>query len=174
LNASFLPFCRSGKSRDHGPNRDLGQLSSYNPRAAHRAVLALESEVKSLCFLGTAAAVLVLATSAAAADKPTTTNSCFSTRNWGGWSAPDNGDILYLKVNSRDVYQLDLTPGSHIRQFPDRFLINRVRGSDWVCSPIDLDLTLSDHDGFREPIFITAMRKLTPDEIAAIPKKDRP
>jgi hypothetical protein len=61
-----------------------------------------------------------------------------------------------------------------VRKDADRFLINRVRGSSWICSPIDLDLTLSDHNGFKEPIFVKGLRKLTPAEVAAIPAKEKP
>jgi hypothetical protein len=69
---------------------------------------------------------------------------------------------------------VDLTKGTHVRRDADRFLINRVRGSNWICSPLDLDLTLSDHHGFQEPLIARALRKLTPEEVAAIPKKDLP
>jgi hypothetical protein len=134
----------------------------------------VEFEVKTLLFVATAVAILLAASSTAAADKPAAKSSCFATRDWQGWSAPGDGDTLYLKVGTRDVYRVDLTPGSHIRKDPDKFLINRVRGSDWVCSAIDLDLTLSDHEGFKEPVFVKSLRKLTPDEVAAIPKADRP
>jgi hypothetical protein len=69
---------------------------------------------------------------------------------------------------------VDLTPGTHARKYGDRFLINQVRGSNWICSPLDLDLTLSDRQGFREPLIARSLRKLTPAEIAAIPRKDLP
>jgi hypothetical protein len=63
------------------------------------------------------------------------------------------------------------SPGLHNG---DRFLVNRVRGSDWICSPLDLDLTLADHNGYREPLISRSLRKLTPAEVAAIPRKDLP
>jgi hypothetical protein len=52
--------------------------------------------------------------------------------------------------------------------------VSRIRGSNWICSPLDLDLTLSDHLGFREPLIARSLRKLTPEEVAAIPRKDLP
>ena len=100
--------------------------------------------------------------------------SCFQTRDWDGWTAPGDGDFLYLRVKPNDIYRVDLTPGSHVRKEPDRFLVNRVRGSSWICSALDLDLTMSDQNGFREPLIARSLRKLTPAEVAAIPRKDLP
>lgn len=130
--------------------------------------------MKAVHILGAAAAITLLATSAMAADKPSAKQSCFRSNDWQGWSAPGDGDVLYLKVNVRDIYRVDLIAGSHVRKEPDNFLVSRVRGSDWICAPIDLDLTLSDHEGFRQPIFVKSLRKLTPTEVAALPPKDLP
>jgi hypothetical protein len=50
-----------------------------------------------------------------------------------------------------------------------------IRGSDWICSPLDLQLAVADsHGGFREPLIVKKITKLTPDEIHAIPAKYRP
>lgn len=119
-------------------------------------------------------AVMLAATGAHAAADPKATRDCFRSIDWEGWSAPQGGDMLLLRVHLHDVYRVDLIPGSHVRKDPDRFLVNRVRGSSWICSPLDLDLTLSDHHGFEEPLFPRAIRKLTPAEVAAIPRKDLP
>jgi hypothetical protein len=129
--------------------------------------------VKTVWFLGMAAAVALVATNAGAQDKAPAKNSCFPSRNWDGWSAPGDGDFLYLRV-SKDIYRVDLTPGSHIRKEGDRFLINKMVGTDYICTALDLQLTLADHNGFSEPVLATSLRKLTPEEVAAIPAKDRP
>jgi hypothetical protein len=119
-------------------------------------------------------ALVLTVTGASAATDPRPGNSCFLSNGWDGWSAPRDGDVLYLRVNMHDIYRVDLTPGTHVRKDPDRFLVNRVRGSSWICSPLDLDLTLSDHHGFQEPLIARSLRKLTPAEVAAIPRKDLP
>ena len=101
-------------------------------------------------------------------------SGCFATNQWRGWSASPSGDALYLRVNNSDVYQVDLTPGSHARHTPGYFLVNNVRGSNWICSALDLNLAISDDLGFRQPLIARSMRKLTPAEVAAIPPKHRP
>lgn len=109
------------------------------------------------------------------ADKPQpASRDCFQTRNWDGWTAPGDGDVLLLKVGVRDIYRVELAPGSRVRKQPDNFLISRARGSSFICSPLDLDLALSDHQGFSTPLIARSLRKLTPEEVAAIPPKDRP
>ena len=105
---------------------------------------------------------------------PKSGKDCFLSNRWEGWSAPGNADVLYLRVNTRDIYRVDLTPGTKVRKDSDRFLVNRVRGSNWICSPLDLDLTLSDHHGFQQGLITRGLRKLTPQEIAAVPRKDLP
>ena len=119
-------------------------------------------------------AAMLAATGANAAAASQSAKDCFRSNDWEGWSAPGDGDVLYLRIKMHDVYRIDLVPGSHVRKDPGYFLVNRVRGSNWICSPLDLDLTVSDQQGFREPLFPRSIRKLAPAEIAAIPRKDLP
>jgi hypothetical protein len=118
---------------------------------------------------------LALAATAALADKaPEHGNNCFLSNNWKNWTASPDGDTLYLRIELNKIYRVDLTPGSHAHKYPGSFLVNQVRGSNWICSPLDLDLTLADDAGMRQPLIARSLRELTPAEIAAIPKKDRP
>ena len=120
------------------------------------------------------AAALLAATAASATEKSPSGRSCFLSTDWRGWSAPGDGDVLYFRVRLNDVYRVDLTPGTHVRRFADQFLVVKQRGSSWICSPLDLDMSLSDTHGFRQPLIARSLRKLTPQEVAAIPKKDLP
>lgn len=129
-------------------------------------------------LIGAALAGGLLVSTATARTTETTTPSkparaCFSLSDWHGWSSPSR-DVLYLKVRAKDVYRLDLSRGSSQLQWPGSHLVTVVRGSDQICSPIDLDLRVADGHGMEIPLFIKAITKLTPEEIAALPKKDRP
>lgn len=123
-----------------------------------------------------AAVALSLTAAAPVSAEPAQAPSrdCFVTGNWHGWSAPGEGDVLYLRVGVRDYYRVDLTPGTHVRRSYDRFLVNNVRGSSWICSALDLNLTLADNYGFRQPIIARELRKLTPEEVEAMPEGDLP
>jgi hypothetical protein len=123
----------------------------------------------------TAALALSFAATAAQATSPQPRQNCFPAGSaWQNWSAAKNGDVLYLRVHINDIYRVDLTPGSRVYKSPGYFLVNKVRGSDWICSALDLDLTLASDYGFRKPLIAVSMRKLTPAEVAAIPRKDLP
>lgn len=99
--------------------------------------------------------------------------SCFYSTQWRGWSSPSR-DVLLLRVNNRDVYRVDLTPGPHSLRAPGAFLVNKVRGSNLVCSAIDLNLAVSEGHGFSSPLIARQLTKLTPDEVAQIPKRYLP
>ena len=132
---------------------------------------------RQLIAIGAAAAALAFTSAAQASpeSKPATKGSgCFASNQWKSWTAGPGGDTLYLRVNLKDVYQVDLTKGSRARKSPGYFLVNQVRGSNWICSALDLDLTISDDLGFRQPLIARSMRKLSPEEVAAIPRKFQP
>ena len=130
--------------------------------------------MKARYLIAAAAAVLGLAGAAHAADAPAKTPApaCFFSSNWDGWRSPDEKTI-YFRVNVRDIYKVDLSFGSSLLMWPDSHLISRIRGTNEICQPIDLDLAVAQ-DGIRDPLFVKAITKLTPEQIAAIPKKDLP
>lgn len=128
------------------------------------------------------AAILALVTLSAAGAAsaqeqnaaPPPSSTCFFSSNWQGWSAPGNGDALLIRVRPNDIYRIELAPGAHVRKTSDRFLVNELRGGNWICSALDLDLTLSDHQGFSQALIARSLTKLTADEVAAIPRADLP
>ena len=133
-------------------------------------------------LIGLALASLSLsAASAAQGDAPAPMASkaikpirqCFYLSDWRGWSAPDK-NTLYMKVRGRDVYRVDLAYGSNQLTWPGTHLVSVVRGPDSICHPLDLDLRVSDGMGFAIPIRAKTITKLTPEQIQALPKKDRP
>jgi hypothetical protein len=98
--------------------------------------------------------------------------SCFFSRDWSNWRAPDDHTI-YLRVNVSDIYRVDLSSGSQLLTWPNTHLVNEIRGSDSICNPIDLDLKIVE-DGVVEPLFVKSITKLTREQVAAIPKKFLP
>jgi hypothetical protein len=107
------------------------------------------------------------------AKPPPSTTNCFPASEWQGWKSP-SPDVIYIRVRMHDVYRLDLSGGASDLDWPDVHLVTKFVGSDWVCSPVDLQLYAADDNGIREPLIVKAITKLTPEEIAAIPPKFRP
>jgi hypothetical protein len=132
--------------------------------------------MRTLTRIAAAMAVFAAAPLAhAAALAPADSNSsCFASINWNAWSAIEDGDALLLRVGLHDFYRVGLTAGTHARKSGGEFLVNEARGSGWICSHLDLDLAISDRVGFRRPLIATSLHRLTPDEVAAIPKEDLP
>jgi len=122
-------------------------------------------------LLAGVAAALIGGQAVAATDNPRT--PCFYITQWQGWKAPDPS-TLYLGVNQHDVYKVELSAGSPQLLWPDAHLISLVQGSNSICSAIDLQLAVADTGGFRQPLIARKLTKLTPEEVAAIPKKFRP
>jgi hypothetical protein len=122
---------------------------------------------------------LAAASSAGAGDsKPAAktadrTHNCFFVSQWSGWKAP-TPDVLYLAVNLRDVYKVQLSSKSPELMWPDARLISITRGSSTICDPLDLDLKVAGSGGFPIGLIATSITKLTPEEVAAIPPKFRP
>jgi hypothetical protein len=126
-------------------------------------------------LMAVAAMALAPGAALAASDKSKGSNPpCFFINQWQGWKSP-SPDVIYLGVNIHDVYRVELSGGSPELQWPDVHLISRTVGSDSICSAIDLQLEVADDTTrFREPLIARKLTKLTPDEIAAIPRQFRP
>ncbi len=136
--------------------------------------------MKSMVLGGALAATLLsLAGAASAATSSPATkpaqNSCFRATDWQGWHATDD-KTLYLRVNVGDIYRVDLNSPSPMLLAGDSHLVNVEHGSSYICSPIDLQLSVAQNGpgSFREFLFVKSITKLTPEQVAALPKKDRP
>jgi hypothetical protein len=136
------------------------------------AISTIRAGLVGAALLTAATPVLAATVDEAPAAKPAA-RSCFSLSDWQGWSAPDR-NTLYMKIRNRDVYRVDLSSGTSLLTSPGVHLVSVTRGVDTVCRPIDLDLRVADGFTFAMPIMAKAITKLTPEEVAALPKRDRP
>jgi hypothetical protein len=124
--------------------------------------------------LGWIAAGLVgLCSGTAAAQEATPSHteprSCFFIHEWAGWKSP-SPTVIYLRIHRRDIYRVDLISSSPNLDRSDMHLVSESRGSDLVCSALDLQLSLSDSHGFREPLIVKTLSRLTAEEVAEIPR----
>jgi hypothetical protein len=111
---------------------------------------------------------------ASAAPADTNGRTCFTVNDWHGWSSP-SPDVLYLAVGFRDVYKAELSQPVEGLNLVDTVVISDETGLQSICSAVDLHLILTHRGGGgRRGLIVRSLTKLTPEEIAAIPKKDRP
>lgn len=113
-------------------------------------------------------------TAAEAEPAAKTPSKCFYLRDWNGWKATKDSRSMYVRVGVKNLYRVDFSGRCPALQAPDAHLVLRVRGSSWICSPLDLDLKVSDGHGFKTPCIVKAITPLSADEAAALPKKQRP
>lgn len=146
------------------------RFSSRSTRSAQPT----EAKMKTPFVLAACATALIsLAGPAPAQPRDAPKTPCFFVTQWRGWKSP-NPDTIYLGVNMHDVYEVKLSTPSDQLSWPDMHLVSIVRGSNSICSALDLDLKIADTNGFSTPLIARSMRKLTPEEVAAIPKKYLP
>ena len=110
---------------------------------------------------------------AAPPPSPRPAPACFYSSDWNSWTAP-NAHTLYIRVGVRRIYRLDFDYACTSMTEPNARLITHVHGSNSICSPIDIDLKVSNGDGFAEPCIVSKMTQLSDVEAAALPKDQRP
>lgn len=120
-----------------------------------------------------AGAVLMAPVAASAADavaKPAA-RACFRPNDIENFNAPDDRTV-YLRVNRKDVYRLDLLGPCPDVDWAWEIAVQN-RGGSWVCSPLDATvITKSPIGPQRCPV--QKMSKVTAEELAALPKRSRP
>jgi hypothetical protein len=121
-----------------------------------------------------ALSALGLAALPAAAGPDSAHHPCFFINQWQGWKA-DGPNTIYLRVNLNQIYRVDLSAGSEQLTWPGTYhLVSKVVGSSSICTPLDLQLSVSDSHGFYQPLIVRSLTKLTPEEVAALPRKVLP
>jgi Family of unknown function (DUF6491) len=157
-------------------------IQSVTPNLCYNAEARItgRSNMKALLFaaaLAVGAGAVSVASSQAATDTSPAASqrSCFFSSEWRGWKSRDE-NTMYLKVGVNDVYEVGFKSGCRRAMSPGVHLVTVSRGSNSVCSPLDLDIKVAENTGpaFPSPCIATSLRKLSDAEAKAIPKKFRP
>lgn len=98
-------------------------------------------------------------------------NACFRAQDVNGWTAVDDKTVN-VRVGVKDIYQLTLfSPSTDIDW--SQHIGLESRGGSWICSSMDATIIVPGAIGpQRTPV--TAIRKLSPDEVAALPRNEKP
>jgi hypothetical protein len=98
--------------------------------------------------------------------------TCFLRGNVQNFSAPD-ARTVYIRVGVKDVWRLDLMSDCLDLPFRQSIGLASTPGDPWICKPVEATIiTRGMAIPHRCPV--QAMRRLTPDELAALPRFDRP
>lgn len=121
------------------------------------------------------AALLALAGAQASAAEPRPAKpakSCFSAHNVSNFAVVDDRTVN-IRVGVRDVYRLDLLGACPDIDGQTKIGI-KSHGSSFICSPLDATLIAAGPFGRLQRCEVKQLRKLTPEEIQALPSRDRP
>jgi hypothetical protein len=123
----------------------------------------------------TAALVAILAAGAGTAGAADAgkgePRSCFYARDIESW-APAGDTVVNLRVKLRDYYQLKLLGYCNNINWSEAIGIEH-RGSSWICTGLDATIITRGPSGpDRCPVI--SLRKLTPEEVAALPPREKP
>ncbi len=115
------------------------------------------------------------ATVATAQPQSTPTNQCFRAQDWRGSRAAGPREI-YIRVGTKDIYRLGFAQDCAGARSPGEVRItNEVSGSNEICSPVDLNLTVAPAgSSMSTACIVSDIAKLTPDQVSALPKKAVP
>lgn len=97
---------------------------------------------------------------------------CFYTRNVTSFAAPDD-KTLYVRVGVRDVYRFDMFGSCPDIDWNQRLALES-RGSSWICNGMDAEVITHATGIGRQRCPVSAMHKLTPEEVAALPRRAKP
>ena len=127
--------------------------------------------------LAAAVALAFAATAAAAApnDKPADPakrDQCFWTRMADGFAAPDE-HTLYVRVGVRDVYQFEMFIPCQGMDWDQRIALISRAGST-ICTGMDAEVVTHETGIGRQRCPVRSVKKLTKEEIAALPRGSRP
>lgn len=119
-----------------------------------------------------AGAVLAAAPAAVAADAPAA-NQCFRSQEIRNHTI-ENRSTLLVNVRGKEVYRIGMK-GSCLAgaTSSDPIVMRSPPGSPLICKPIDLDIAISK-GGFASPCLVDSIARLSPEEVAALPKKLKP
>jgi hypothetical protein len=120
-------------------------------------------------------AVIALASCAWAGASAAAERACFFSRELSNWRDDDNG-LVYLRVGVSDVYELKLLGSCPDLHWAETIGVETRVGSSQICTGLDVNLIVPRGPTTSTPrrCMATSLRKLTPDEVKALPAKLRP
>jgi hypothetical protein len=137
----------------------------------------MRASISTAAVLAAAAALTLAAATAVGAPPPSDKahggRQCFFHDNTSGFSAPDDHTV-YIRVNIRDVYKLDLYGPCPNVDWTMRIGIQDRGSGGWICTGDLVDILVHDPALGRQRCMGKVVSKLTPEEVKALPKRARP
>jgi hypothetical protein len=118
------------------------------------------------------AALLLAPAAAQAAPKGGKAQDCFYARNLQSWAPQDNRTVN-LRVGIHDYFQLKLVIECTEIDWHETIVL-QSRGGNWICTGQDVTVIVPSTPLGPQRCMASDLRRLSPEEVAALPGKARP
>jgi hypothetical protein len=125
----------------------------------------------AVALVGAGASQIAVAKDATPAAKPGG-KQCFYSRNVDSFAAPDQHN-LYIRVGVRDVYHFEMFGPCQDIDWNQRLALV-ARPGPWICDGMKAEVISNARGLGPQRCFVKNMQKLTPEQVAALPKRARP
>lgn len=112
-----------------------------------------------------------MAKSGAADAKSLAPNQCFRVSDIANSVQASESRLNILTTDHRYI-RVDMVGSCFLPPFTDPYVV-QVRGVDTICAPVDLQLSAGPA-GFKTPCVVDKLTQMTPAEVAALPKGQKP
>lgn len=119
--------------------------------------------------VATAAGALAVTLPAAVVAQPGG-ESCFRLSHLDNSRMAEDHHAMYMRVYGNQYYRMDFS-GVCNTSGNEPLVLHPFTNNDLICHAIDVNVTVR---GTHEGCIPTSLRRLSPDEVAAIPPRDRP
>jgi len=127
-----------------------------------------------------AVAATALTSTAHAADPhrmskpPKAERACFYARSVTNFRAADDRN-LYIRVGARDIYHLKMFGNCFDLSWKNALALSS-KGGNFICEGdnVSVDVVTRDSAFSNQSCPVSSVRKLTPQDVASLPKKARP
>ena len=112
----------------------------------------------------------------AKADRQDGRGGCVYINQLQGNHALNDRSVIF-RANVSDFYRLDFAQRCQELTYPEpKLILTPVGGIGLICHAIDLDVKVGEQGpgSFPVPCIPSAFHKMTPAEVAAVPRKDLP
>lgn len=102
-------------------------------------------------------------------------NTCVHVSDFFSWRAAPDAKSIFVRVNKRYL-RLELAAACPRLTWPASQLITTWRGPKVACDALDWNLSIAQGGmaGPPVPCIVSKVHAMTPDEVAALPKNQRP
>ena len=120
--------------------------------------------------LAAAAGALAVTLPAAVVAQPSKPVNCFRLGQMNNSRMAEDNHVMYVRVYGNQFFRMDFSSRCN-NSGNEPLILRPVDNNDLICHAIDLNVSVRNtHEG----CIPTGLRKLSPEEVSAIPPRDRP